>query len=75
RFRTGSHSLLIYEIMETFSIRITNYKMHDRIDFDKIIEINSGSEVIYKSECKCCKITKALKRLRDGTQNQISTAR
>ncbi|KAF0528902.1 kinase-like protein [Gigaspora margarita] len=45
--------------------------MHDSIDFDKIIEINSGgSGVIYKYECKCCKITKALKRLRDGTQDQ-----
>ncbi|CAG8720456.1 14823_t:CDS:1, partial [Gigaspora rosea] len=45
--------------------------MHDRIDFDKIVEINSGgSGVIYKSECKCCKIMKALKRLRDDTQDK-----
>ncbi|CAG8549920.1 18312_t:CDS:2, partial [Racocetra persica] len=35
------------------------------------VEINSGgSGVIYKSECECCKSTKALKRLRDGTQNK-----
>ncbi|KAF0488000.1 kinase-like protein [Gigaspora margarita] len=57
--------------METFSTRVTSYEMHNCIDFDKIIEINSGgSGVIYKSKCKCCKITKALKRLRDGTQIQ-----
>ncbi|CAG8620475.1 10355_t:CDS:1, partial [Racocetra fulgida] len=57
--------------MKTFSTRITNYELHDCIDFDKFIEINSGgSGVIYKSECKCCKITRALKRLRDSTQNQ-----
>ncbi|CAG8649708.1 29090_t:CDS:2 [Gigaspora margarita] len=57
--------------METFSTRVTNYEMHNCIDFDKIIEINSGgSGVIYKYECKCCKITKTLKRLRDSTQIQ-----
>ncbi|KAF0487999.1 kinase-like protein [Gigaspora margarita] len=57
--------------METFSTRVTNYHMHNCIDFDKIIEINSGgSGVIYKYECKCCKITKVLKCLRDGTQIQ-----
>ncbi|CAG8525941.1 11973_t:CDS:1, partial [Gigaspora rosea] len=57
--------------METFSTRVNSYGMHNCIDFDKIIEINSGSSgVIYKYECKCCKITKALKRLRDSTQSQ-----
>ncbi|CAG8492235.1 17824_t:CDS:2, partial [Cetraspora pellucida] len=35
------------------------------------IKINSGgSGVIYKSEFKCCKITIALKRLKDSIQNQ-----
>ncbi|CAG8731380.1 7728_t:CDS:1, partial [Gigaspora rosea] len=67
------HYLLIYEVTETFSIKNTNhnYAMHDRIDFDKIVEINSGGlGVIYKSECKYCKITTALKRLKDDTQDQ-----
>ncbi|CAG8768950.1 1187_t:CDS:1, partial [Racocetra persica] len=57
--------------METLSTKITHHEIYDHIDFDKIVEINSGgSGVIYKSECKCCKITKALKCLRDGTQDQ-----
>ncbi|KAF0446141.1 kinase-like protein [Gigaspora margarita] len=34
-------------------------------------KINSGnSGVIYISECKCCKVMKALKRLKDDIQNQ-----
>ncbi|CAG8803537.1 9757_t:CDS:2, partial [Racocetra persica] len=49
---------------------MTNYELNC-IDFDEIIEINSGnSGVIYKFECKCCKVMRALKRLRDSTQNQ-----
>ncbi|KAF0449001.1 hypothetical protein F8M41_002595 [Gigaspora margarita] len=56
--------------METFS-RIANNEVHDCIDFDKVIEINSGgSGMIYKSECKYCKTKKGLKCLKDGTQIQ-----
>ncbi|CAG8566287.1 34960_t:CDS:2, partial [Racocetra persica] len=56
----------------TTLFRIINNELHDCIDFDKVIEINGGSsEVIYKSECKCCKVMKALKCQRDNTQNQI----
>ncbi|RIB28991.1 hypothetical protein C2G38_2239195 [Gigaspora rosea] len=45
--------------------------MHNCININEAIEINSGGHgVIYKYECKICKNTKVLKRLKDSKQHK-----